>query len=70
VEYCYLHGVMIEAARDWSSPAVPTEEKRRISSSERQMLGSLRMQLGLTPASQSKVKGAPKAEKKNEWADL
>jgi P27 family predicted phage terminase small subunit len=70
IEYCFLHGRMIDAASDDCNPAIEPKDKRKIAASERQMLGSLRMQLGLTPASQSKVKAPTKTAEKSEWADL
>lgn len=60
VEYSILFGRMVEDARNL----------RQMTASERQTLNSLRMQLGITPASQSKVR-APKSEKPaNKWADV
>src|SRR5579872_290117 len=46
IEYCLLHETMILAAQG----------KGTMSATQRQSLGSLRMQLGITPASQAKVK--------------
>ncbi len=46
IEYCVLYGRMVENARDAG----------KFSAAERQMLQSLRMQLGITPASQTKVR--------------
>jgi phage terminase small subunit len=58
IEYCFLYGKMLAQVQG-TGPFV---------AGERQMLHSLRMQLGVTPASQSKVKG-PKTEKPgNKWA--
>lgn len=60
IEYCVLFGRMMAEARG----------DGKISASERQTLNSLRMQLGITPASQSKVKTTGKQQPKNKWADV
>jgi len=59
IEYCILYGRMVENARDGA----------KFSAAERQMLQSIRMQLGITPASQTKVRmpGEQKPEQ-SKWA--
>jgi phage terminase small subunit len=59
IQLCVLHGRMVEDARG-----------EPMTASQMQTLNSLRMQFGITPASQSKVK-APKADKPaNKWSDV
>lgn len=60
IEYCTLHGRMIEDVRGG----------KEFGSTQRQVLSSLRMQLGLTPASQSKVKFPEKPKQGNPWAEV
>lgn len=78
IDYCNLYGRMVRHERrqpmwvdgvELQPQTMPTGEVvappwESMSASERQTLHSLRMQLGLTPASQSKVKvsDAPKAD--------
>lgn len=57
IEYCYLYGVMIDAAKGLGE----------ISASQRQTLNSLRMQLGITPASQTKVKVPETKPVESKW---
>ena len=60
IDYCLLHSEMVTEAR--GGEAMP--------SMRRAMLGNLRTQLGITPASQSKVH-APKVEKpKSKWSNF
>lgn len=59
LEYCVLFARMIEDAKGGAT----------MNSSQRQNLNSLRMQLGITPASQSKVK-IQKAAPSNPWAEV
>ncbi len=60
IEYCVLYARMVEDARGGE----------QLMTSDRKQLGSLRMQLGITPASQSKVRG-PKVEKPaSKWASF
>lgn len=82
IDYCNLYGRMVRAERRlpmWvDGKEAPAETKRKgkvipppretISASERQTLHSLRMQLGLTPASQSKVKLTKPTESENKFA--
>lgn len=80
LHYCILHGKMIRAERRlpaWidgkEAQATETEpaELEKSNSSERAILHSMRMQLGLTPVSRAKV-SAPAAPKEDEdrWARL
>lgn len=55
IEYCLLHAEMISG---------------EIKSGDRKQLNSLRMQLGLTPASQSKVRVPSKEKAKSKWDKL
>jgi phage terminase small subunit len=58
IEYCTLHGAMIDAQK--GGPPLSLEARR--------LLSGLRMQLGLTPASQSKVQGPKVEPTQNKWA--
>lgn len=79
IDYCNLYGRMERSERRlprWidGKVAPPDPETGQppaefLSSSERNNLHSLRMQLGLTPASQSKVQ-IPKTETHDEWAQF
>lgn len=61
IEYCVLFGRMIEDAKGGD----------KMNSSQRQTFHSLRMQLGITPASQSKVKmDRPKAPSESRFARI
>jgi P27 family predicted phage terminase small subunit len=82
IDYCNLYGRMIRHERqlpEWvdgresqeivnenGSIIPPLVEK--LSASQRQTLHSMRMQLGLTPASQSKVKITKPVERENAFA--
>lgn len=57
VQYCHLYGKMVLEAKG----------EGKITASENNTLNSLRMQLGLTPASSAKV-ALPKAQPENKWA--
>jgi hypothetical protein len=59
LEYCVLFGRMVEDAKGGKA----------LVASERQTLNCLRMQLGITPASQAKVP-MPKKAPKNKWAEI
>lgn len=59
IEYCILFELMIQAAQGIKD----------ITASQRQTLNSLRMQLGITPASQSKVRMPDKKPIESKWAD-
>ncbi len=58
--YCVLYSRMIDDARG----------VKDMSSSSRQMLHSMSMQLGLTPASQGKIPAVPEDKKSDPWAKL
>lgn len=60
IEYCGLHELMIKNQLGLV----------KLSASERQMLNSLRMQLGLTPASQSKIRMPTKEKLANKFSKL
>lgn len=60
IEYCTLHGRMIEDAKGGTP----------LNSTQRQILSSLRQQLAATPASQSKVKLPEKPKSGNRWAEV
>lgn len=78
IDYCNLYGRMIRAEQKLSvwvekqeteqSDAKVDGPREAINASERQTLHSLRMQLGLTPASQSKVKVTKPTESENKFA--
>jgi phage terminase small subunit len=57
IEYCVLFGRMVLWAKG----------EGEISASERQTLNSLRMQLGITPASQGKVKMPEQKPAESKW---
>ena len=59
IEYCHLYGVMIADAKG----------EGKITASERQMLNSLRMGLGLTPVSAAKIV-MPAVQKPNKFQEL
>jgi phage terminase small subunit len=59
IDYCELHARMVEN--------IKTRGKSGITGEERRTLNSLRVQLGLTPASQSNVKMPKKEEPKDKW---
>lgn len=59
IQYCLLHEKMVRQAKG--------EDK--MTASELQTLNSLRMQLGLTPAAQSKVRMPEKPREESPWAD-
>lgn len=66
IEYCVLWNRMVKTEKGET-----VEKEDRITGTERQMLQSLRMQLGITPASSSKVKApAPKAKAAEPWQRL
>lgn len=58
IEYCVLYARMVADAIGES----------KITASERQTLNSLRMQLGITPASQAKVKMPGEKPAESRWA--
>jgi phage terminase small subunit len=60
IEYCVLFARMVAEAKGLG----------KLTASERQTLNSLRMQLGITPASQSKVRAPQAAEPNNKWAEV
>ncbi len=59
-EYCVLYGRMIEDAKGTAE----------MSATQRQVLHGLRMQLGLTPASQGKIRQPDKKADDNPWAEF
>ena len=59
-EYCVLYSRMIDDAKGISE----------MSATQRQMLNSLRMGLGITPASQCKLRLPEQKPKENQWAAL
>jgi len=68
IEYCTLHARMIrDSMGKREKTAKPGVTRSPLSTSERQMLNSLRMQLGITPASQGKVKGPKVEAPKSKW---
>ncbi len=78
IDYCNLYGVMVRASRrlpawiDGAPASIPDAEgvieREKLGASERQTLHSLRMQLGLTPASRPKVKAPAAKAGDDEWA--
>lgn len=74
IDYCNLYGRMIRSERrmlEWQD-GKPAEDGRieKLQQSEGNRLHSLRMQLGLTPASQSKVQAPVKSSPESPWAAL
>lgn len=70
VDYCILFSRMLRDAREQADKTIPPEARFVMKGTERQTLQSLRMQLGITPASQSKVKMPEKPVEENKWAAL
>lgn len=72
IDYCNLYGRMERSERrltQWVNGAEVPGSVEVLTSSERNNLHSLRMQLGLTPASQAKVQ-MPTSEANDEWAQF
>jgi hypothetical protein len=63
IEYCILWNRMVRTEKGET-----VEKDERITGTERQMLQSLRMQLGITPASSAKVKAPVAQPVADEWA--
>ena len=60
IEYCYLHSLMVGECK--GGPA--------FGGTKRQMLQSLRMQLGLTPVSRTKIQMPTPEKPDNPWAKI
>lgn len=70
LRYCILHGRHIRAERGlkrWLDGKESAEAIEKMGSQEPAQLHSLAMQLGLTPASQSKVIMPPTQKPKSKW---
>ena len=63
IEYCILWNRMVRTEKGEC-----VDKDDRITATERQMLQSLRMQLGITPASSTKVKAPAAKPAQDEWA--
>ena len=63
IEYCVLHGRMIDDGRGGKG-------HKKMTSEQRKTLSSLRMQFGLTPAAQSKVRVPAAKPVEDEWDKL
>jgi phage terminase small subunit len=68
---CSIHwGVLIEYVVLFELMVLAGQKKGTISASQRQALNSLRLQLGISPSSQSRIKMPQKPKPGSSWDDL